>query len=61
MSKLLQEIGSSMYQQSTQADVNQASSTSSSSVDNNASTDSQEKVVDGEYDVVDENSSTDDK
>ena len=50
-----------MYQQSTQADVNQASSTSSSSVDNNASTDSQEKVVDGEYDVVDENSSTDDK
>ena len=61
LSKLLQEIGSSMYQQSTQADVNQASSTSSSSVDNNASTDSQEKVVDGEYDVVDENSSTDDK
>ena len=58
LSKLLQEIGSSIYQQSAQPDVNQTSATDSS-VDDNTS-DSQEKVVDGEYDVVDDDNSPSD-
>jgi len=60
LSNLLQEIGSSAYQQSAQPDPDQTSSAPNSSADTNSS-ETQEKVVDGEYKEVDDNPSNDAK
>ena len=60
LSNLLQEIGSSAYQQSAQPDPDQTSSAPNSSADTNSS-ETQEKVVDGEYKEVDDTPSNDAK
>ena len=60
LSNLLQEIGSSVYQQSAQPDPDQTSSAPNSSAETNSS-ETQEKVVDGEYKEVDDNPSNDAK
>ena len=60
LSNLLQEIGSSAYQQSAQPDPDQTSSAPNSSAETNSS-ETQEKVVDGEYKEVDDNPSNDAK
>ena len=60
LSNLLQEIGSSVYQQSAQPDPNQTSSAPNSSAETNSS-ETQEKVVDGEYKEVDDDPSNDAK
>ena len=57
LSNLLQEIGSSVYQQSTQPDPNQPPPSDQSG----PTTEPEEKVVDGEYSEVDDNSSNDAK
>ena len=57
LSNLLQEIGSSVYQQSTQPDPNQSPPSDQSG----PATEPEEKVVDGEYSEVDDNSSNDAK
>tara|TARA_B100000686_G_scaffold40065_1_gene41409 strand:- start:1796 stop:3670 length:1875 start_codon:yes stop_codon:yes gene_type:complete len=57
LSNLLQEIGSSVYQQSTQPDPNQPPTSDQSG----PTTEPEEKVVDGEYSEVDDNSSNDAK
>ena len=58
LSNLLQEIGSSAYQQSAQPDPDQTSSAPNSSAETNSS-ETQEKVVDGEYKEVDDDPSND--
>ena len=60
LSNLLQEIGSSAYQQSAQPDPDQTSSAPNSSAETNSS-ETQEKVVDGEYKEVDDDPSNDAK
>ena len=58
LSNLLQEIGSSAYQQSAQPDPDQTSSAPNSSAETNSS-ETQEKVVDGEYKEVNDDPSND--
>jgi len=61
LSNLLQEIGSSVYQQSTQPDPNQPDPNQPPPAQSGPTTESEEKVVDGEYSEVDDNSSNDAK
>jgi molecular chaperone DnaK len=62
LSNLLQEIGSSVYQQSTQPDPTQPDPNQPPPSDQSGpTTKPEEKVVDGEYSEVDDNSSNDAK